>query len=374
MRFKHLTARLPSFRNLTQRSRAGKAVKLTAALLFLTMLLVLGLGPAARIHAQEEPYYKGKTIRIIVGLSAGGFYDLWARLAARHMGKYIPGNPTFIVQNMTGASSIIAANYVYGVAKPDGLTLGAPHANIYAAQLSGQKEVQYDIRKFHWIGSPVKNHLLLYMRADSPYKSIDDLLKAKEPARCGSSGIASSDNILAKTLQEAMGVKIHTVLGYAGGSEIDLAVEKGEVLCRGMILPAHFGREPFLSWHKNKFDVHILQTGQKRDPRTPETPTIHEIMDRYKTSDASRRVVRIVLSGSDFGQPIVAAPGTPPERVKLLRAAYAAALKDPELLAEAKKGKMDVEFVAGEELQALAQEVMSQPPEVTDRVKRILGK
>ena len=103
--------------------------------------------PQRRPHAQQEPYYKGKTIRFVVGLSAGGFYDLWPRLVARHMGKYIPGNPAFVVQNMPGAGSIIAANYVYGVAKPDGLTLGAPHAGIYSAQLSGQKEVQYDIRK-----------------------------------------------------------------------------------------------------------------------------------------------------------------------------------------------------------------------------------
>jgi tripartite-type tricarboxylate transporter receptor subunit TctC len=346
---------------------------IATAFWFLPLLVLLDLFPSSRSHAQEEPYYKGKTIRFVVGLSAGGFYDLWPRLVARHMGKYIPGNPAFVVQNMPGAGSIIAANYVYGVAKPDGLTLGAPHAGIYSAQLSGQKEVQYDIRKFNWIGSPVKNPLILYMRADAPYKNIDDLLKAKEPAKCGGSGVVSSDYILAKVLQEALGVKIETVLGYAGGTEIDMAVEKGEVVCRGMIFPAHFGREPFTSWHKNGFDRHILQTSQKRDPRAPEAPTIYEVMDRYKTSEASRRVVRVVLSGSDFGQPIVVAPGTPPERIKLLRDGYAAALKDAELLAEAQRAKMDVEFVSSEELQSLAQEVMNQPADVLERVKKIMG-
>lgn len=344
-----------------------------AAVVLLFRLLLPDLLPAATPNAQPEPYYKGKTVRFVVGLSAGGFYDLWPRLVARYMGKHVPGNPTFVVQNMPGAGSIVAANYVYGVAKPDGLTLGAPHAGIYSAQLSGQKEVQYDIRKFHWIGSPVKNPLILYMRADAPYKNVDDLLKAKEPAKCGGSGVVSSDYILAKVLQEAVGVKIQTVLGYAGGSEIDLAVEKGEVVCRGMIFPAHFGREPFNSWHKNGFDLHILQTGQKRDPRAADAPTIYEIMDRYKTSDASRRVVRVVLSGSDFGQPIVLAPGTPPDRVKLLRDGYAAALKDVELLAEAQRVKMDVEFVSGEELQNLAQEVMNQPADIIERVKKIMG-
>jgi tripartite-type tricarboxylate transporter receptor subunit TctC len=343
------------------------------ALTLLWSLLLLDFVPATTLHAQQEPYYKAKTIRFVVGLSAGGFYDLWPRLVARYMGKYIPGNPTFVVQNMPGAGSIIAANYIYNVAKPDGLTLGAPHAGIYSAQLSGQKEVQFDIRKFHWIGSPVKNPLILYMRADAPYKNIDDLLKAKEPAKCGGSGVASSDYILAKVLQEALGVKIETVLGYAGGNEIDLAVEKGEVVCRGMIFPAHFGREPFLSWHKNKFDLHILQTGQTRDPRAPDAPTIYEIMDRYKTSDASRRVVRVVLLGSDFGQPIVVPPGTSPEIIKILRSGYAAALKDRELLADAKKARMDVEFVSAEELESLAQEAINQPADVLERVKKILA-
>lgn len=344
-----------------------------AALPLLWLLLFLNFFPATVLHAQQEPYYKGKTIRIVVGLSAGGFYDLWPRLVVRYMGKYIPGNPTFVVQNMPGAGSIIAANYVYNVAKPDGLTLGAPHAGIYSAQLSGQKEVQFDIRKFHWIGSPVRNPLILYMRADTPYKTIDDLLNVKEPAKCGGSGVASSDYILAKVLQEALGAKVETVLGYAGGNEIDLAVEKGEVVCRGMIFPAHFGREPFISWHKNKFDLHILQTGQTRDPRAPDTPTIYEIMDKYKTSAASRRVVRVVLLGSDFGQPIVVPPGAPPELIKVLRSGYAAALKDPDLLADAKKAKMDVEFVSGEELESLAQEAINQPADVLERVKKILA-
>ena len=134
---------------------------IATAFWFLSLLVLLDFFPPSRSHAQEEPYYKGKTIRFVVGLSAGGFYDLWPRLVARHMGKFIPGNPAFVVQNMPGAGSIIAANYVYGVAKPNAPTLGAPHAGIYSAQLSGQKEVQYDIQKFHWIGSPVKNPLIL---------------------------------------------------------------------------------------------------------------------------------------------------------------------------------------------------------------------
>ena len=321
----------------------------------------------------QAPFYQGKTIKIVVGFTPGGFYDRWARLLSRYMPKYIPGNPEFIVQNMPGAGSMIAANHVYAVAKPDGLTVVMPNSNIYLDQLSGRKEVQFDLRKFHWIGTQEKNHIILYMRADTPYKSIADILKAKEPPKCGATGTAGADYIVAKVLEETLGTKINTVLGYPGGSEIDVAVERGEVVCRGMTIPPHFGREPFESWHKKGFDRHLVQTGRKRDERAPDTPTIFELMDEHKTADLNRRVAQVMLVGGEFGRMMLATPGTPADRVKILREAYAKAMRDPELLAEAKKGKMDVEPSPGEELQAIAQDVLDQPPEVIERVKKILG-
>ena len=211
------------------------------------------------------------------------------------------------------------------------------------------------------------------MRADTPYKSISDILKAKEPPKCGATGTAGADYIVAKVLEETLGTKINTVLGYPGGSEIDVAVERGEVVCRGMTIPPHFGREPFESWHKKGFDRHLVQTGRKRDPRAGDTPTIFELMEEYKTPDLNRRVAQVMLVGGEFGRMMLATPGTPADRVKILREAYAKAMRDPELLAEAKKGKMDVEPSTGEELQAIAQEVLDQPPGVVERVKRILG-
>jgi tripartite-type tricarboxylate transporter receptor subunit TctC len=330
------------------------------------------LGFHAGLQAQE-PFYKGKTIRIIVGFTPGGFYDRWARLFAKHMPKHIPGSPEMIVQNMPGAGSLVATNYVYSVAKPDGLTVGMFQYNIYMDQLVGRKEVQFDVRKFGWIGSPVGEAVLLYMRADAAYKSIRDIVKAKEPPKCGSSGTAGSDYILAKMLEESIGAKFNTVLGYPGGSEIDLAVEKGEVVCRAHNISAHFGREPFNSWHKKDFDRHIVQTGRKRDSRLADTPTIYELFDEYKTPDLSRRVAQVMLVGGEFGRPMLATPGTPPERTKILREAYAKALKDPELLAEAKKGKMEVDPSTGEELEELVKKVMDQPKEVIERVRKLLG-
>ena len=182
--------------------------------------------------AHGEPFYQGKTVKIVVGFTSGGFYDRWSRLLARYVPKYIPGNPEMIVQNMPGAGGLIAANHLYGVAAPDGLTLGMLSYGMYLDQLVGRKEVQYDVRKFNWIGSPERSDVLLYMRSDAPYKSLEDIRKATTPPKCGSTGTAGTDYILARLLEETLGLKINTVLGYPGGSEIDLAVEKGEVQCR----------------------------------------------------------------------------------------------------------------------------------------------
>jgi tripartite-type tricarboxylate transporter receptor subunit TctC len=340
-------------------------------LIFSILFIILGV--TAEINAQAEPFFKGKTIRIMVGSTAGGFYDRWARLFARHMPKYIPGQPEIIAQNMPGAGSVIATNHVFNVGKPDGLTMAMPLNSVYVDQLVGRKEVQFDLRKFHWIGSPAVESVIMYMRADAPYKSVADIIKAKEPPKCGSTGTASSDYILSKVLEETVGAKFNTVQGYPGGSEIDLAVEKGEVVCRAHSTSAHFGREPFDSWHKKNFDRHIVQTSRKRDSRAADVPTLQEIFDQYKVPANSRRVAQVVLAAGDFGRPMMVTPGTPPERVKILRDAFQKTLNDPEVLAEAKKARMDVELTSGEELESLAKEIFDSPPDVLERVKKILG-
>jgi tripartite-type tricarboxylate transporter receptor subunit TctC len=341
----------------------------------LKFILTLGLVllSSTNLFAQT-PYYQGKSIKVVVGFTTGGFYDRWARLLSRHMPKHLPGNPEMIVQNMPGAGSVIATNYVSSVAKPDGLTIGFPSNGIYLDQLVGRPEVKFDIRKFAWIGSPVKEPMIFYMRSDAPFKTISDVKNAKEPPKCGSTGTVSSDFILARLLEETLPpLKINTVLGYPGGSEIDLAVEKGEVMCRGMTASPFFGREPFLTWQKKQFVRVLLFTGDKRDERIPDVPTLGEIFDREKVPETSRRVADVILAAESFGRPIFATPGTPADRVKLLRNAFEQALKDPELLAEAKKGRMDVDPETGENLEKLATRVLNQPPEVTARVKKILS-
>lgn len=339
--------------------------------LLLAILLTAAVPPG--LYAQA-PYYQGKQIKVIVGFTNGGFYDRWARVLSRHMPKFIPGNPEMIVQNMPGAGSLVATNYVYAVTKPDGLTIGFPSNAIYLDQLVGRAEAKFDIRKFGWIGSPVKEPMVFYMRSDAPYKSVSDVKNAKEPPKCGSTGTASSDFILARLLEETLPpLKINTVLGYPGGAEIDLAVEKNEVICRGMTASPYFGREPFISWEKKKFVRVLLFTGDKRHEKIPDVPTLGEIFDREKVPESSRRVAEVILAAESFGRPIITTPGTPAERIRILREAFNRAIKDGELLAETQKQRMDVDPESGENIEKLAVKILDQPPEVVARVKKILS-
>lgn len=326
-----------------------------------------------RAFAQAN-FYQGKTITLVVSSTTGGGYDLWARLTARHISKHIPGNPSIVVQNMPGAGNIIGANYVYGVAKPDGLTLGAVNPALYFDQLVGRPEVKFDWAKFNWIGSPEKNDIVYYMRADQPLKSVEDLRNAKEPAKCGSTGTGSTGHYIPRLLEETLGVKTHIVSGYPGAADIELAIERGEVFCWSLLLATYFGREPYRRWHKSGYVRVMLQTGAKRDARLKDVPTLNELMQQYKTSEAGRRIAKVILTAATLGRPIGATPGTPADRVKILRDAYAKAIADPELLAEAAKQGWEVDPTKGEELQVLSKEVMTQPKEIIERMKWVLGR
>jgi tripartite-type tricarboxylate transporter receptor subunit TctC len=235
----------------------------------------------------------------------------------------------------------------------------------------GDKETRFDAQKLNWIGSPDRNPIVLYIRADTPYKSMDDVIKAKVPPKCGGSGRDSSSLIFA--LEDLIGAKFEVVLGYQGGSQTDLAIERGEVVCRSMGLGAHFSRQPFTLWHGKDFDRHLVQTGRKRDNRATDTPTLNELMDRYKTSELGRQLATVLTAGEEFGHPMIAPPGMPAERVKVLRDAYMKTLGDAALLAEVKKQEYDFDPVSGEELQTLAKTVVSQPAPVIERLRKILG-
>jgi len=336
---------------------------------FILFLIIL---QASAVEGQSD-FFKGKQMKIVVGASAGAASDLYARVVAAHLPKQIPGKPEIIVQNMPGGGSMTAANYVYSVAKPDGLTLGAVTAPIYFAQLLGRKEVQFDWAKFTWIGTPEENDELLFIRSDQPYKTLLDLRKAAEAPRCGASGVGSTGYYIPKLLEEVFGLTINMVTGYPGAADVDIAVEKNEIHCRGTTISAFFGREPGKTWAKNGFVRFLVQTGDKRNHRLPDTPTIWELMDQEKGMDAKKRLGRVVLGPGAFGRPILATPGIPAERVKLLREAYANMLKEPEFVAEAKKRQWELAPVSGERLEALAKEVIHQPADIVERMKKIMG-
>jgi tripartite-type tricarboxylate transporter receptor subunit TctC len=321
----------------------------------------------------QAPFYQGKTIRIIAGYPAGDTNDQWPRLFAQFMSKYIPGNPVIIVQNMTGGGSMIAANYVYSVGKNDGLTLGWVSPALYFDQLAGVKEVQFDWPKFTWVGTPVESEHVMYMRADAAYKNVEEIRKATVPPKCGATGVSSTGHYMPKLMEETIGTKFNIVTGYQGGGPVDLAVERGELQCRALTIEAFFNREPFHTWRKNNFVRTIMQTGRKRDSRMPNTPLLVELMEQYKTPEQSRRLAKVVMAAGAFGRPMVASPAIPADRVKILREAFAKATKDPEFIAETKKRKFDLEPASGEEMETLAREVLSQPPEIVEKMKKLLG-
>jgi tripartite-type tricarboxylate transporter receptor subunit TctC len=333
------------------------------------------LATSLELIAAETPFYQGKTIRVIVGYQPGDNHDQWARTYARFMGKHIPGNPEFVVQNMPGAGAMIAANHVYNLTKPDGLTLGAIGGALIMAQITGRKEVQFDWPKFTWVGTPDRGGHLLYIRSDAPFKTLDQLRQTNDPPKCSATGVGSTGYDLPRLLEDALGLKFKVISGYPGGAEQDLAMERGEVNCRAITIEGFFGREPFLTWHKKGFVRILLQTEEKRHRKIPDVPTVFELMEQYKIPEPKRRLVTTYLGLWGFGsRPIVSTPGLPAERVNILREAWSKMFKDPEFNDELKKRNWEAGPIGGAELESLAKEIINQPPDVTASLKRILSK
>jgi tripartite-type tricarboxylate transporter receptor subunit TctC len=337
------------------------------------LFLLLHLTVAVQAHAQT-PYYQGKTMTIVVGTVAGDIYDLYARAIALTMGKYLPGNPNIIVQNMPGAGHMIAANYLYGVAKPDGLTIAGILPTLYFEQLIGRAEVKFDWTKFNWIGNATKSPQVLYMRADAPYKTMDDVRNAKEPPKCGTTGTSNMGYFVPKLLNETIGAKFNVIAGYQGGSEVDLAVEKGEIQCRSLSAEAFFSREPFHTWRKKGFVRVLAYGGKSRGEKLPDAPTVYELLDKYNTPELGRRLATALLAAGEFHRPYIGPPNLRPEHVKMLREAFDKTMKDPGFLAEAAKKKLDIDPTTGAEVEVLIKEVMSQPKDVIERLKVLMGR
>ena len=336
---------------------------------FFSLLFFALVSPALA----QSNFFENKTIKLVLGFSPGGISDLWGRALARAMSQTLPGRPNIILQNMPGAGSMTAANYIYSVAKPDGLAIGFVTPGLYFNQLTEMREVQFDWAKFTWIGSPERTVRIMYGRADTPYKTLEDIRNAPEAPRCGATALGTVGHYFPRLIEAVAGVKFSIVTGYPGAAEIDLAMQKNEVHCRAGSLEGYFGSEPTRGWAKSGFSRVLVHGSAKRDPRLPEVPTVNEILEKRKATEITRRLATVLMAPDTIGRPLIAPPGMAPDRVATLRDGFMKALADPELVIEAQKRNWELEPVSGQELEAIAKRVVVQPPEVIEGMKKILA-
>ena len=335
-------------------------------------VLVLALATVSyvepgRAASADDSFYKGKTIRLIVAFSAGGGYDAYSRTIGRHLSKHIPGNPAIVVENMTGAGGIIHANFMYLQAKPDGLIIGNNAGGLFLQQILGAKGIQFDGKKFEYLGVPGADHVTCGITKASGVTSVEKWFAAKEPVKFGGVGPGGTASDVARTVQAALGLPIKVIDGYKGTADIRLAAESGELA--GVCI----AWESFkTTWRKaiETGDVNpVLQAMPKKHPDLPNVPLA---IDYAKTDEARRLLKYGVHDTAVITRPYFLAPGTPKARVQLLRKAFADTLKDPELLAEAKKANLEIEYVSGEDVDAIVQGLYKIEPAFVAKLKQML--
>jgi tripartite-type tricarboxylate transporter receptor subunit TctC len=338
----------------------GKRFSLVAtALMFSFMLATVALA---------DDFYKGKTIRIVVGFSAGGGFDTYARAIARHMVKHIPGEPAIVVENMTGAGSLIAANHVYKVAKPDGLTIGHFIGGLFLGQVLGQKGIEFDARKFEYIGAPITDHVVCAMTKASGITSVEQWMASRNPVKMGgiAPGTSTPDNAT-RIFKAALGLPIQLVTGYKGTADVRLAAESGEIAggCWGWDSVS-------VTWRKaldSGDAIVVLQANRKTHPDLPQVP---QAMKLAKSEEGRKMIEVGVHSDSDIVRTYTLPPGTPKDRVQLLRKAFESTLKDSEFLADAKKSRLNVDPVGPEAIEKDIANLFKLDPSLINKFKDIL--
>ena len=338
-----------------------------SARLFLSLFIFLSLALPA---SSQEPFYKGKTIRIIVGLSPGGGYDLWARIIARHIGKHIPGQPTVIVDNMPGAGSIIAANHVYRSAKPDGLTIGHVSGNIFLNQVFKQPGIEFDARRYEFIGAPYADEMVVFVSKASGITNMEKWFSAKTPVTFGGQapGATFSDTV-PRILRAALGLPVKPVSGYKGTTEVRLAMESGEL--DGNCLSWESGKAIWAKAMEAGDIIPLLQVVPKPIREIPHVPLAFSYA---KTEEAKQLIEVGVHQPPVFARPFMLAPGTPKERVQMLRRAFEATMKDKEFLADTEKARMTTMPVTGEELEKVVHGIFNLDSAIVEKLKDILLK
>jgi len=318
--------------------------------------------------ASVDDFYKGKTVKIVVGFSAGGGFDTYARAISRHMSKHIPGNPGIVVENMTGAGSLIAANHVYKVAKPDGLTIGHFIGGFFLGQVLGQPGIEFDARKFEFIGAPVSDHVVCALTKASGITSVEKWMASKTPVKMGglAPGTSTPDNAT-RILKAALGLPIQLVTGYKGTADVRLAADGGELAggCWGWDSIS-------VTWRKalDSGDVAvILQANRKNHPDLPNVPQAIKLAK----SDESRRMIDVGIHGdSDIVRTYTLPPGTPKDRLQILRKAFEATLKDPEFAADAKKARLNIDYIPADEIERDIAGLFKLDPGLVGKLKDVL--
>ena len=332
--------------------------------------LVALIGQTAMTRAADDPvatFYKGKTITILVGSSAGGGYDTYARMISRHLGKHMPGNPSVIVSNMPGAGSNVAANYIYNAAPKDGTIVGALYGGSPLEPLIGTTPVQHDPSKTQYLGSANDDVYVCVARKDAPVQNAEDLFKTEVVA---GASVASSTADFPAVLNAVIGTKFKLVLGYPGSREIGLAIDKKEVYAAcGLAWPSVSVTNP--GWFGENGTMRVLlQTHVKGHPYL-NSQGVPNALSFAKTEE-QRLMLELFFSQEVFGRPYVVAPDVPKDRVAALRKAFMETVKDPELLADAKRANLEVDPVSGEDVQKLIAKAYQAPKELADKIKKAL--
>lgn len=316
------------------------------------------------------PFYEGKTIRITVGVSPGGGFDNEARILARHMPKYIPGKPTIIVENITGAGGLICANQLYKLAAPDGLTFSHFNGGFLFAQVLEQPGIEFDARKFGYLGCVAMENAVLWVTKASGITSIDQLMASKTPVKLGGTGIgAYAPDSIIKIWKAVSNMPVQLVTPYKGGAEVRLAAEAGELA--GSVL----SWDAMKSAWKKKFDAGdalvLLQAVPKPRPDLPKVPTDM----RLAKTDEGRQLIEVGIHLNNvFARPFVLGPGVPKDRADILRAAFAQTMKDKEFIEDCEKVRLAVDPVSGEELEKAVMAAFKTPPALVAKLKEIIYK
>lgn len=326
------------------------------------LLALVALAPGTARADEVADFYRGKRINLVIGYGTGGGYDLYARMLGRFLGDHIPGKPTIVPQNMPGASSRGAANWLYRVAPHDGTVLATISQGSATDQALGQPGVQFDVRKLNWIGNMVVVNNLLFVSAKSGVATLE---QAKmKPLAIGASGAASPSVLYPQVSNNLLGTKFRIVSGYPSGSDINIAVERGEVDGRGSDSWASM-KSTHPDWLRDHTVNILFQAGTKREPDLPDVPLWSEL-----GQSAQERAVLEILSGDiALGRPIVTAPDVPPARVEALRRAFDETLADPAFVATAKEAHMDFNPIGGAELQDIVGKIAGASPYLIVLVK-----